>query len=384
MIEFHAGEQQERMELRQVVRAIARDFGHSYYVECAEAGEFPQALWEELAAAGMPGINVAEVWGGGDGSLVDLAILAEELAAQGCPLLTLVVSNGVCVPILQAHGSIQQCERWLPSIATGQSRMAFAITEGDAGTNTHAIRTRAIPSGNGWKLVGEKQYISALDDSEHVMVVCRTSDDRSQALSVFVVPTDRAGISFSPIKTHVIAAERQSILTFDEVCVDETELIGDAGAGFSILFDGLNPERIMSAATCLGLARYALDKAVAYANTRSVWGAPIGSHQAVSHPLASCYAEIQGGLQVLYGAAAASGPHDLNGTRASVAKLLAARTVDHALDAAIQVHGGNGLSAEYGLADLWGVARLYRIAPVSDEMTLNHLASHALGLPRSY
>jgi len=379
-------ESQERSPLRSAVSDIARTFGHSYFARCSSEGRFPEELWATLVLSGFVGVNVPTEYGGGGGDLTDLVVVAEELAAAGCPLMTLVVSPAVCAPILARYGTDDQKRAWLTGIGTGSERMSFAITEAAAGSNSHAIRTRAERSANGWLIRGEKQYISGVDDARHMLVVVRTGTTAkgSSSLSLLVVATDLPGLTISPIRTAVRAAERQFVVTFDDVALPENALVGVVDEGLAQMFEGLNPERILSAATCVGLARYALSQGIAYAKSRQVWGVSIGAHQAVAHPLARAFARLEAARLALYSAAGTFDAGLDPSVSSAVAKLLAAEAAEMALDAAIQVHGGNGLAEEYGLADLWGLVRLYRIAPVSEEMTLNHLATHALGLPKSY
>lgn len=377
----------ERHALRETVAALAGEYGHAYYAQQAESGEFPSALWSRLADAGFAGVNVPADIGGGGGSLADLAAVAEEVAKAGCPLMTLVVSPGVCGPLLEAFGNDHQRQAWLSGIGSGQLRMAFALTEPDAGANTRRLRTHAKRTGDGWTIRGEKQFISGVEDASAVMVVARTGTDADSGdgrLSLFVVDTHAAGLSASPIAMQVRAAERQSTLLFDDVTVPAAALVGEEGAGFRQLFVGLNPERIISAATCIGIARYALSKAAEYARTRAVWDVPIGAHQAIAHPLARAHVAIEASALLLERACALHDAGDADGAMANMAKFAASEAAEISLDAAIQTHGGNGLADEYGLADLWGLTRMYRIAPVSNEMTLNHIAVHELGLPRSY
>ncbi|TCJ33495.1 MULTISPECIES: acyl-CoA dehydrogenase family protein [unclassified Parafrankia] len=376
----------EDRALRATVSAIAHEFGHRRYADCAADGQFPLALWERLAEHGFAGVNVPAEHSGGGGRLHDLMAVAEEVAAAGCPLMTLVVSPGLCAPILAAHGTVEQRRRWLPGIGSGRSRLAFAITEPDAGSNSHALLTHARHDGRNWRLQGQKYYISGVDDAEAMMVVARTGTSPAGAaqLSLFMVPVDARGVTYTPVRTHVLAAERQFTVIFDDVRLGDDHLVGFAGRGLAHAFDGLNPERIVSAATCVGIGRYALDKAVAYARERQVWGVPIGAHQAVAHPLARALVSLESARLLLHRAAdlVVAGQHQ--GSAATIAKYAAAEAAAEALDAAIQVHGGNGMSHDFGLADLWGITRLYGIAPVSREMSLNHLAVHELGLPKSY
>jgi alkylation response protein AidB-like acyl-CoA dehydrogenase len=276
---------------------------------------------------------------------------------------------------------------WLPGLADGTRRMAFALTEPDAGSNSHNVSTTARRNATGWSITGGKYYISAVDECEAMLLVAR--DDSVPAggrspLSLFVVPTDTPGLTLQPIPTALVCPDRQFTVFLDEVSVGPDALIGAAGAGFRQVFAGLNPERILAAALCNGVGRYAIDKAAEYARQRKVWSEPIGAHQGIAHPLAQAHVDVE--LARLATARAAElfdAGQDAAGA-ANIAKLAAADAALAALDQAIQTHGGNGLALEYGLADLWFVTRLMRTAPVSREMVLNFVASHSLGLPLSY
>jgi alkylation response protein AidB-like acyl-CoA dehydrogenase len=319
--------------------------------------------------------------------LVELAIVCEETAAQGCPLLLLLVSSAICGEVIATYGSPEQRADWLPRLANGQAKVVFAITEPDAGSNTHRLSTTAVRQGAGYLLNGQKYYISGVDEAEAILVVARTGTDEQTgkaARSLFIVDTDAPGLVAKPIPVAVALPERQFTLFFDDVQVDADRLVGVEGEGFRQIFRGLNPERVTGAALCVGIGRYALDKATRYANDRVVWDSPIGAHQGVSHALAQAKIEVE--LAALMTAKAAW-LHDHGepaGEAANMAKYAAAEAALAAVDAAIQTHGGNGVSTEYGLIPLWGLARLLRIAPVNREMILNYVAQHSLGLPRSY
>jgi alkylation response protein AidB-like acyl-CoA dehydrogenase len=267
--------------------------------------------------------------------------------------------------------------------------MAFAITEPDAGSNSHKISTVAERDGDTYRVRGTKTYISGVDESDHILVVTRTavdSDGRGR-LTLLVVDADAPGLSKSLIPVNISSPEKQFILHFEDVEVPVRRRLGDEHDGLRVVFFGLNPERITGAALSSGIGQYALSKASAYAQERQVWGVPIGRHQGVSHPLAS--AKVQLELARLMTAKAAwLHDHDADpgvaGEAANMAKFSAADAGLACLDAAIQTHGGNGMAVEYGLADLWGLARLLKIAPVSREMVLNFVAQHSLGLPKSY
>jgi alkylation response protein AidB-like acyl-CoA dehydrogenase len=379
-------ETDEHRDLRAAVAAIASSFGPRYYAEHAAARQPCAELWSQLAEAGFIGVNVPEQYGGGGGGICELSIVGEELAAQGTPLLLLLVSAAICAEVIAEFGTEEQRKTWLPGLAAGTSKMVFAITEPDAGSNTHRLATTAVQDGDDWLISGAKHYISGVDEAEALMVVARTGQDESggATLSLFVVPTDAAGFTARLLPVDVMLPERQFTLHFDAVRVGPGALIGQQGEGFRLVFHGLNPERIMSAALGVGVARHVLATAARYASERQVWQTPIGAHQGVSHPLAR--AKIEAELAALMTRQAAwQHDHQLPaGESSNMAKYAAAEAAVAAVDAAIQAHGGNGLATEYGLVPYLGLARLLRIAPVNREMILNFVAQHSLGLPRSY
>lgn len=380
------GETSEQGMLREAVRKIASGFGHSYYLEAARAGRKTTELWDAVAAAGYIGVNLPEAYGGGGMGITELAIVAEELSAQGCPLLLLVVSPSICGEIIARFGAEAQKAGWLPGIASGKRKMIFAITEPDAGSNSHNLSTVATRDGDAWRIRGQKYYISGADEAEQVLVVTKTGVDAKGRgrLSLFVVDLDAAGLKKTPIPVEIVGPEKQFTLFFDDVVVGPDRLVGGEGEALKPLFLGLNPERIMGAATALGTGRYALDKACVYANSRKVWGVPIGAHQGLSHPLAKAKIELELARVMTQKACWAYDSGRDAGEPANMAKYAAAEAALACLDQAIQVHGGNGFATEYGLLDAWGATRLARTAPVSREMILNFVAEHALGLPRSY
>ena len=381
-------ESTERTTLRSTVGRLGTRFGHDYFADQARAGAPAHDLWSELSALGFAGVNISDEYGGSGGSLYDLMIVGEELAAAGVPLMTLVVSPAVCGSMLELFATPEQKRTWLTGIGSGTARMAFAITEPEAGSNTHNLRTTATLEDDGWHIRGQKSYISGVDDAAAVLTVARSGTDETTGrarISLFIVETDRPGLDAARIETQVLATERQYLLTYDDVVVPLDNLIGEEGLGLRLLFEGLNPERIMSAAICCGIGRYALDKAAAYARERIVWqDKPIGTHQAIAHPLARGHVALESARLMNQKAATL---HEVSrdcAAEANMAKLVAAEAAQACLDAAIQTLGGNGMSNEFGLADLWGLTRLYGIAPVSREMVLNYVAQHQLSLPRSY
>jgi alkylation response protein AidB-like acyl-CoA dehydrogenase len=379
---------EERL-LREAVAGIASGYGAAYIRDKHDAGEPPSELWDALAEKGYLGVNLPEEWGGGGGGMTELAAVGEELGRAGCPLLLLVVSPAIAGSILVRHGSSEQKERWLRPIAEATARIAFAITEPDAGTNTHNLRTRAIEQPDGsYELRGTKTFISGVEDADALLVVARTGEQTDSGrglLSLFIVDVDTPGLERQEVPTAPRGADKQWQLFFDGARVEPDRLIGGRDQGLRVAFDGLNPERIMTAALAVGAGRRALDQAAAYARERVVWRGPIGAHQGISHPLAQCKIELElAALQTrkactLYDAGAAGA-----GEASNMAKYAAAEAAIHCVDQAIQTHGGNGVALEYGLADMWWGVRTMRIAPVSREMILNYVAEHSLGLPRSY
>jgi alkylation response protein AidB-like acyl-CoA dehydrogenase len=380
-------ESDEQMMLRQAASGIAAGFGHDWFVRKARAGERSEELWQALAKQGFIGVNTPEAYGGGGMGISELAIVCEEMAAAGCPLLMMLVSPAICASIIAKHGSEEQRERWLPPMASGAMKMAFAITEPDAGTNSHRISTTATRDGDGWVLRGTKYYISGVDESRAVLVVARTGGDPASGkgeLSLFIVDADAPGLESSLIPVEIVAPEKQYTLFFDGVRVGADRLIGTEGNGLRQVFVGLNPERIMTAAISNGIARYALVKGAAYANQRSVWGVPVGTYQGLAHPLAKAKVEVELSRLMSQKAAWLYDRGLEAGEASNMAKYAAGEAANAALDQAIQIHGGNGLASEFGLADMWGMVRLLRIAPVSKEMVLNYVSQHSLGLPKSY
>ena len=379
-------ESSEHADLRAAVASIVSPFGGKYYAEHAKNREPCQEVWLALGEAGFVGVNIDEEYGGGGGGMLDLALVCEESAAQGVPLLLMLVSAAISAEVISEFGTAEQKSTWLPGLADGTSKVVFAITEPDAGSNTHRITTTATRDGDDWVLTGSKYYISGVDEADALLVVARTGrDEKGRSLmSLFIVPTDAPGLQRTPINMDVMLPEKQYTLFFDDVRLGADSLVGAENKGFQQVFHGLNPERITGAALCIGIARYALAQAARYASEREVWGVPIGTHQGLSHPLAQASMETELAALMMRKAAWLHDNGLPAGEASNTAKYAAAEAAVSAIDAAIQTHGGNGLTSEYGLLPYWGLARLLKIAPVSREMILNYIAQHSLGLPRSY
>jgi alkylation response protein AidB-like acyl-CoA dehydrogenase len=381
-------ESEERRALRAAVRELGKKYGYGWFTERARSGGHTTELWLEAGKLGYLGVNLPEQYGGGGGGMGDLSIVLEELGAAGCPLLMMVVSPSICGTVISRFGTDGQKQRWLPGIADGSTTMAFAITEPDAGSNSHNITTTARRTADGWSLSGRKVFISGLDVAQAVLVVGRTEDARTGKLkpALFIVPTDADGVEFSKIEMDLISPDKQFSLFLDGVQLPAEALVGSEDAALMQLFAGLNPERIMASAFALGIARHALDKAVAYVKDRQVWTGPIGAHQGIAHPLAQLKIELElARLMMQKAAALYDAGDDLGaGEAANMAKYAAGEVAVRATDQAVQSLGGNGMTVEYGVASLVAAARATRIAPVSREMILNFVAQHSLGLPKSY
>jgi len=378
----------EETMLREAVAGVCSGFGPAYMRERVTAGEPPSELWVALAERGYLGVNVPEEFDGGGRGMTELAAVGEEIARAGCSLLLIVVSPAIAGSVLARHGTPEQKDRWLRGIGRGDLRVAFAITEPDAGTNTHNLATRAERRNGSYVLRGTKTFISGVEDSHALLVVARTGTNEESGrglLSLFIVDVDTPGLERQVVPTAPRNADRQWQLFFDDVEVGADRLVGPEHAGLAVVFDGLNPERIMTAALALGAARRALAQAAEYARDRVVWNTPIGAHQGISHPLAEAKIELELAAlmtrkaSALYDAGARGA-----GEASNMAKYAAVEAAIHSVDQAIQTHGGNGVALEYGLTDMWWGIRTMRIAPVSREMILNYVAEHSLGLPRSY
>ncbi|WP_329106226.1 acyl-CoA dehydrogenase [Micromonospora sp. NBC_01699] len=380
----------EQVALRDAVRALGRRYGHEYYVRKAKAGEHTTELWQEAGRLGYLGVNIPEQYGGGGGGITELAIVCEELAATGSPLLMIVVSPAIVATVIARHGTEEQRKRFLPGMADGTCKIAFAITEPEAGSNSHRLGTVARRDGDDWLLSGRKCFISGVDDAAYVLVVGRTEDAATGKLkpALFLVPTDAPGFTKSKLDMEILSPESQWMLYLDDVRLPADALVGGGvDVGLQALFAGLNPERILVAALAAGSGRYAIERASSYAANRKVWGGrTIGSHQGLSHPLAHAAVQVElARLMIAKAAALYDAGRDLDaGVAANMAKYASAEAAALAVDTAIQVHGGNGMTTEYGVATLLGTVRATRIAPVSREMILNFVAQHVLGQEKSY
>jgi alkylation response protein AidB-like acyl-CoA dehydrogenase len=298
------------------------------------------------------------------------------------------VSPAICGTIIAKYGTAEQKQQWLPGIADASKVMVFGITEPDAGSNSHRITTTARRDGDAWLLNGRKVFISGVDRADAVLIVARTADHKSGKLkpALFIVPTDAENFTAQRMEMDIVQPEHQFALFLDDVRLPAEALVGREDAALAQLFAGLNPERILGAATAVGMGRYALAQAVEYAKVRQVWKSPIGAHQGIAHPLAQVKIELELAKVMMQKAAVLYDSGDDTGAAeaANMAKYAAAEASIRALDQAIQTHGGAGLTKEHGLSAMLAMVRVGRVAPVSREMILNFVAEHSLGLPKSY
>ncbi len=381
-------ETSEQRDLRAAVAALGKRYGREYFAGVVRDGKHTDELWAEAGKLGYLGVNLPAEFGGGGGGIVELAVVLEELGAAGCPLLMMVVSPAICGTVIARFGTEAQKRGWLPRLADGSAKMAFGITEPDAGSNSHRITTTARRDGDDWVLNGRKVFVSGVDIADATLIVGRTEDARTGRLKpcLFIVPRDAEGFGRNRIDMELAAPEKQFELVLDDVRLPADALVGDEDAGLLQLFAGLNPERIMTAAFAIGMGRYALERAVDYARTRTVWKEPIGAHQAIAHPLAQAHIDIElARLMMWKGATLYDMGDDAGaGEAANMAKYAAGEAAVKAVDQAVHTLGGNGLTREYGLASMITAARVARIAPVSREMILNYVSHQSLGLPKSY
>jgi|SRR5690625_599692 len=331
-------ESEEHRAIRQSVAAITDRFGPAYFAEQSNNGGNTDELWRALGESGFIGINFPEEHGGGGAGMTELALVVEETAARGCPLLLLLVSSAISGELIAKYGSPEQQEMWLPRMCSGESKVVFAITEPDAGSNTHKMSTTATREGDDWILNGTKYYISGVDEADALIVVTRTGVDPESGrgrLSLFIVPTDTPGLIKQELPVAAVMPEKQFTLFFEDMRLPASALLGEVDDGFTQVFDGLNPERITGAALCVGIGRFVVERGAEYARAREVWGTPIGSHQAVSHPLAEASIGVELAAMATSRAAWLYQNNSPAGEASNIAKFAAADAALKAADAAI-------------------------------------------------
>jgi acyl-CoA dehydrogenase len=379
-------------DIRQAVQRVCRDFPDAYWSARDEAHEFPWDFYRAMADGGWLGVAIPTEYGGGGLGITEAALVLHEVAASGaamngCSALHLTVFG--LNPVVK-FGSERLKEAFLPRAAAGDLHVAFGVTEPDAGTDTSRISTRAVrvAPGEGWLVSGRKIWTSKALESEVVLLLARTADatpaNRFGGLSLFLADLNRDYVDIRAIPKVGRNAVASCEVAYDELPVAEWRLVGEEGRGFHHILHGMNPERILLAAEAVGIGRVALQRAVSYACEREVFGRKIGANQAISHPLAQAHAQLDAAWQMTLLAAFRYDQGLECGADANTAKYLAAEACFFAADRAVQTLGGMGYATEYHVERYWREARLHRLAPVSQEMSLNFLAQSVLGLPRSY
>ncbi len=382
---------QEQRMIYEYGDRISQRFDHKYWRSYAEKGEPPAELYRQIAADGFLGIMVPEAYGGAGQGMTEMLLFMEGLANNGIPLLNLVVGPTMTMGLLAKHASEAMKRRFLPGGCSGETKFCFAITEPNAGSNSMEITTLARSDGRGgFRLNGQKVFITDANCADYAMVVTRTTarkevTKKSDGFTIFMVDMKKKGISQTLIPVAFPAPETQWQVFFDDVALTEDDVLGEVGKGFSILFDTLNPERIILSGLCTGIGRFALKRAVEYANERKLFNnTPIGAYQGVQHPLAIARSEVELASLMALKAAWTFDKGLPAGEFSNMAKYAAAEAGIRAVDSSIQVFGGNGFTKEYGMYDLYGLVRLLRTAPLNREMVLNYIGEHVMGLPRSY
>jgi acyl-CoA dehydrogenase len=388
-VDFDLTEDQEA--IREAVRTLAAKFGDDYWLACDTEHRFPWEFYKAFADAGWLGIAIPEEYGGGGLGITEAALLLEEVAASGagmngCSSMHLTVFG--INPVVK-HGSDALRREVLPRVVAGDLHIAFGVTEPDAGTDTTSITTSATRDADHYVLRGRKVWTSKALESEKVLILTRTTPlaecaRRTDGMTLFLADLDRDHVDIRPIEKMGRNAVDSNELFIDGLPVPVEHRVGEEGEGFRYLLDGLNPERILVAHEAVGIGRAALRRAVAYANERVVFGRPIGMNQGIQFPLAEVLARLDAAELVARKAAWLYDQGRPCAREANTAKLLCAEAGFDAADRAVQTHGGFGYAKEYHVERYFREARLMRIAPISQEMVLNYLGEHVLGLPRSY
>ncbi|MFI9412339.1 acyl-CoA dehydrogenase family protein [Nocardia gamkensis] len=386
---FELSEDQEL--IRRSVAELCRKFDDQYWMAKDQAHEFPTEFYDAVAGGGWLGITIPEQYGGHGLGITEATLLAEEVSRSGGGMnaaSSIHMSIFGMHPVV-VHGSEELKRRTLPRIATGELHVCFGVTEPGAGLDTPRITTFARRDGDHYVVNGRKVWISKAQESEKILLLTRTTPydevaKKTDGMTLFLTDLDRAHVDIRPIAKMGRNAVTSNELFIDDLRVPVEDRVGEEGAGFRYLLDGLNPERMLIAAEALGLGRVALDRAVRYAKERVVFDRPIGMNQGIQFPLADSLARLDAAELMLRKATWRYDSGKSCGREANTAKYLCADAGFTAADRALQTHGGMGYAEEYHVSRYFREARVMRIAPVSQEMILNYLGSHALGLPRSY
>ncbi|MEN3285031.1 MAG: acyl-CoA dehydrogenase [Solirubrobacteraceae bacterium] len=370
--------------------ALARRFSLDYWLEIDAKAEYPWEFIKAFADQGWLATMIPEEYGGAGLGITEAALLLHAICLSGAGTSGASAIHFYMfppAPIIR-FGSEEMKQRYLPRIARGEVIMAFGITEPSAGSDLSRITTKAQRHGDRWVINGQKVWTTNAQNADKILLIARTSDRREESpldgMTLFFTDLDRSRCEIRKIDKLGRAAVDSNEVFIDGLEADDADVVGTVGGGFRALLDGLNPERIVIAMEAIGIGRAALELAAQYARQRVVFGRPIGQNQAVSHPLSSAWAELEAAELVSLKAASLFDAGLSCGKEANAAKYLASEAAFRACDAAVQTHGGFGYAKEYHVERLWREVRLYRLAPVSNELILNYIAQHVLELPRSY
>lgn len=377
--------------IRDSVAELARKFDDQYWMEKDREHEFPTEFYRAIADGGWLGLCIPEEYGGHGLGITEASILAEQVSRSGGGMnaaTSIHMSIFGMQPVI-VHGSEELKQRTLPRVARGDLHVCFGVTEPGAGLDTSRITTFARRDGDHYVVNGCKVWISKALESEKILLLTRTQkyedvEKKTSGMTLFLTDIDRDHIDIRPIPKMGRNAVSSNELFIDDLRIPVEDRVGEEGRGFEYLLDGLNPERMLIAAEALGLGRVALDRAVRYANEREVFGRPIGKNQGIQFPLADSLARLDAAELVLRKATWLYDQGKACGREANTAKYLCAEAGFEAADRAMQTHGGMGYSEEYHISRYFRESRVMRIAPISQEMILNYLGSHVLGMPRSY
>ncbi len=382
---------QAQQEIVQQVRALAAGFPDEYWRERDARGEFPHDFYAEVARGGWLGVAIPEQYGGSGLGITEAALVMREVAASGGAM---AAASSIHLSIfgvspLVFHGSEDQKRRFLPEVVNGSLHVAFAVTEPDAGNDITHIKTAARRDGDYYVINGRKVFTTKAREAKRMLLLTRTTPfekvgKKTDGMSLFFAELDPQAVEVRELHKLGRAAVDTNMLFIDNLRVPASDLVGGEGRGFHCLLDGLNPERILVAAEAIGIGRAALGRAVRYAKERVVFGRPIGQNQAIAHPLADVYAKLEAAEMLMLKAAWLFDHRKPCGPEANMAKLRAADAAFEACDRAVQTLGGYGYIREYDVERYFRECRLLKIAPVSQEMVLNSISEHVLGLPRSY
>lgn len=383
-------ETEELAEIRRAVRALCDEFPGEYWREKDREREYPAEFVDALTRSGFLAALIPEEFGGSGLKLDAAAVIMEEIQASGCNGGAAHAQMYIMNTLLR-YGSDQQKAEYLPRIASGELRLqAFGVSEPTSGTDTLSLKTRAVRDGNHYIVNGQKIWTSRAEHSDLMLLLARTTpreqvEKRTEGLSIFLVDMREAlgkGMTIKPIRTMMNHSTCE--VFFDDMRIPAGSLIGEEGKGFRYILSGMNAERILIAAECVGDAKWFIEKASSYARERSVFSRPIGQNQGVQFPIARCYAQMRAAELMVHHAARAYDEGGNPGEEANMAKLLASEASWAAADMCVQTFGGFGFAEEYDVERKFREARLYTVAPISTNLILSYLAEHVLGLPRSY